>query len=312
MKGSQALVGYNIQSVVDDEHKLIVHAQATNTGDINALSPLVKTVTEELELSTDGSVEVLADKGYHDARGLHEVEQLGLVPHVAERRPRSKGKRTTEQYAPEEFSYNVERDVYTCPAGKELKTTGNWHCRTGSDKRFKNYRLPKAECQNCPLYGECVGEKVRQRGRGRVLQRIEYAEAVERNGERLREHPEVYAQRQALVEHPFGTLKRSWGGYYTLVRGLAKVDGEYALLACCYNLRRSVSILGVERLLELLRAGKNGENDRFNDRNRAIEVPAALYQRILASRSSRAGRRRKMAGGYHRFCTASRWATDRH
>ena len=44
-----------------------------------------------------------------------------------------------------------------------------------------------------------------------------------------------------------------WSGYHTLLRGLEKVDGEYSLLACCYNIRRSVSIFGVLGLLERLK-----------------------------------------------------------
>jgi hypothetical protein len=48
-------------------------------------------------------------------------------------------------------------------------------------------------------------------------------------------------------------LKRQWTGYYTLLRGLEKVDGEFSLLACCYNIRRSMSILGVLDLIERLK-----------------------------------------------------------
>ncbi|WP_198661809.1 transposase, partial [Lewinella sp. IMCC34183] len=81
-----------------------------------------------------------------------------------------------------------------------------------------------------------------------------------RNHRRLQEWPEVYPSRQAMVEHPFGTIKRSWGAYFTLVRGLEAVDGEYSLLACCYNLRRSVSIIGVPELLRRLKSRFLAEN----------------------------------------------------
>ena len=40
---------------------------------------------------------------------------------------------------------------------------------------------------------------------------------------------------------------------YSLLRGREKVDGEFSLLACCYNIRRSVSILGVLDLLKRLK-----------------------------------------------------------
>jgi anion-transporting ArsA/GET3 family ATPase len=35
--GRESLVGYNVQSVVDEANKLIVHTAATNENDLNAL-----------------------------------------------------------------------------------------------------------------------------------------------------------------------------------------------------------------------------------------------------------------------------------
>jgi hypothetical protein len=39
-----------------------------------------------------------------------------------------------------------------------------------------------------------------------------------------------------------------------LVRGLAKVQGELGLMTMCYNLRRAISLLGVEALAGRCRA----------------------------------------------------------
>ena len=62
-----------------------------------------------------------------------------------------------------------------------------------------------------------------------------------------------YKRRQAIVEHPYGTIKRSWGYYYTLLKGKEKVSAEYSLVFLAYNLRRAMSILGVKDLLELVK-----------------------------------------------------------
>ncbi|MFK8161110.1 MAG: hypothetical protein AB8H12_01495 [Lewinella sp.] len=61
----------------------------------------------------------------------------------------------------------------------------------------------------------------------RNITRLKHAAAVEANRDNLYNTPEVYQQRQAIAEHPFGTLKRQWTGYYTLLKGLDKVDGEF-------------------------------------------------------------------------------------
>jgi len=58
------------------------------------------------------------------------------------------------------------------------------------------------------------------------------------------------------VEHPFGTAKRSWGYTYTLLRGMHKVAGEVALIFLSYNLRRTMSIMGVSKLIEALKEWK--------------------------------------------------------
>lgn len=38
---------------------------------------------------------------------------------------------------------------------------------------------------------------------------------------------------------------------------MPKVDGEYNLIACCYNIRRSILIIGVLELLERLKKHKS-------------------------------------------------------
>ena len=68
----------------------------------------------------------------------------------------------------------------------------------------------------------------------------------------------LYKQRQSIVEHPFGTIKRSWGFTYTLLKGKEKVNCEWSLIQICYTLRRSVSILGVKGLIRALQA-ENGD-----------------------------------------------------
>jgi len=56
-----------------------------------------------------------------------------------------------------------------------------------------------------------------------------------------------------LVEHQFGTIKRQWGFDHTLLKTHQKVDGEFAIVFTCYNLRRAISILGIRELIQRLR-----------------------------------------------------------
>jgi len=59
-------------------------------------------------------------------------------------------------------------------------------------------------------------------------------------------------RRKALVEHPFGTMKRWWDAGYFLLRGLEKVRAEFSLTVLAYNLRRVLNIVGMAGLMAAL------------------------------------------------------------
>jgi Transposase DDE domain len=63
---------------------------------------------------------------------------------------------------------------------------------------------------------------------------------------------DMMRRRKALAEHPFGTLKCRAGYRHFLVRGFAKVRGEWSLMALCYNFSRVLRILGFDRWLAVL------------------------------------------------------------
>jgi len=63
----------------------------------------------------------------------------------------------------------------------------------------------------------------------------------------------LYKQRQMLVEHPFGTIKRTMGYTYFLLRGIGKVRGEAVMHCLMYNLKRVLKILGTDKLMAAIR-----------------------------------------------------------
>ena len=113
--------------------------------------------------------------------------------------------------------------------------------------QYKKYRTPK--CATCAVKHLCTG---RAQG-GREIERSEFADAVEANGKRYRENPQLYRKRQEINEHIFGTIKRQWNYYYTNLKGLEKVNGEHSLIMLVYNIKRTINILGVPDLLERLK-----------------------------------------------------------
>ena len=82
------------------------------------------------------------------------------------------------------------------------------------------------------------------------------AEAVEENKQRYQVNQALYRKRQEINEHIFGTIKRQWGYNHTNLTGLKKVNGEMALIMTVYNIKRSINIMGIEKLIAKLKTWK--------------------------------------------------------
>ena len=59
--------------------------------------------------------------------------------------------------------------------------------------------------------------------------------------------------RREVVEHPFGTLKMRMGATHFLCTTLPKVATEMALCVLGYNMTRVINIVGVEKMLAMVR-----------------------------------------------------------
>ena len=132
----------------------------------------------------------------------------------------------------------------------------------------------------------CLSEANIKQRHGRTLERGIYEDSVIANRKRILTQREKYKRRQAIVEHPFGTIKRAWGAYYTLLRGKEKVAGEVAIVFTMYNLRRVISILGVKPLINCLKEHIFPENELWNQ-FRAIFLnlsPNLVLESCISSR----------------------------
>lgn len=252
--GSKGVVGYNVQSVVDAKHCLIVENKVTNTGDQNALYEMVCMAKDVLGVE---HIEALADSGYDTGEELKKCAEGNIVAYVSPRRQSGSKK---DGFSKDKFTYDKDNDSYICPENHVLSTNGKYYTkkRKGKkDSRFKEYKLGFNKCNICEFKEKCAGKRL-DRKQGRVIERHEFADYTEANQKRVKQNKDYYRRRQAIVEHPFGTIKRQWGYGYTLLKGKEKVGGEFDLICLSYNIRRSVSILGVKELIRALHALKDG------------------------------------------------------
>lgn len=241
-------VAYNTQNAVDDKHNLIVHTEATNTNDGKALHHAAVQAKENLQLQKEETLMVLADKGYHTGAELKQCHDENMITHVAYKEQPSV-KHIAAAFLVESFLYDKQTDSYTCPAGAVLTTLGTWHNKKGeaneTSYRFKTYRTDA--CKTCALKHQCT--KLNKR----IIQRSEYQDAVDINDNNIKQNPHYYKRRQAICEHPFGSIKRHWGYTHTLLKGLEKVNGEMNLIMFCYNFMRTKNILGFNKMLETIK-----------------------------------------------------------
>ena len=70
----------------------------------------------------------------------------------------------------------------------------------------------------------------------------------------VKEKEQLYKRRQAIVEHPYGTIKRQWGFSYVLTKkGICRAGSDVGFMFIAYNLRRIGNILTMDVLKEYLK-----------------------------------------------------------
>ena len=240
-------VAYNVQSTVDAKNNIPIDYKVTNQNDSKAMGNMVQRAKSIL--GTNGFT-VLYDKGFHTGSELKKVQDLGIETIVAIPSLPSSSQAPDHNYNSQHFIYNKEADTYTCPQGETLRTNGTWYKEY--DKRgnlivFKQYKTRL--CKNCQSHKQCTRSK-----KGRILSRTTFAEYYEINRKNIQEKESVYKRRQAIVEHPYGTIKRQWGFSYILTKkGIKRASSDVGLMFIAYNLKRIGNILTRERLMEYLR-----------------------------------------------------------
>lgn len=240
-------VCYNVQATTDAKHCLMIDYEVTNENDNKAMGSMVTRATEILE-RTD--ITVLFDKGYHNGIELETVQQLGVKTLVAIPAVAISSQAPDPAFNASEFIYHPDQDCYQCPAGKYLITNGKWHTKNrGHNTRpilVKRYNT--TDCALCEHKARCT-----KMDRGRLIERSQQAEYIEQNRKNIEQNEPLYKRRQAIVEHPFGTIKRQWGFSYIMTKkGKERASADVGLVFIAYNFRRIINILSFAGLLTAL------------------------------------------------------------
>ncbi len=232
-------VAYNVQSVVDAEHGLILHHEVTrDASDNRQLAPMADAAKVALDQE---QLIVVADAGYSNGEQLTHCAGHGILAFVPPNRAvNNQGE--GDFFQKEDFTYDAEEDRYRCPAGEFLQ-------RKQVMNRERAVVYTTSACPTCVMKPQCT--QARQRFVRRHFDEAAFVAAQER----CTTHPEMMRLRRRIVEHPFGNLKeRIFGNARFLIRGLLGAQGEMALAVLAHNFKRVTNILGIPGLLARLAA----------------------------------------------------------
>lgn len=234
------IVGYNVQVAVDTEHHLMVAHEVTNLGhDRTMLAPMSQQASQAM--SKEEPLTVLADRGYFSGEQIRECEEQGVMPLVP--KPLTSGNKAAGLFDKRDFIYLPDQDEYQCPAGERAI----WRFTT-IEKGMVIHKYWSSACTRCAIKARCT------KGHYRRISRWEHEHILERMQERLERTPDASRIRRSTVEHVFGTLKAWMGTTHFLTRTIPRVSTEMSLHVLAYNLKRMITIFGVQPLIKAMGA----------------------------------------------------------
>ena len=237
-------VAYNVQTTVDALHNIPIDFKVTNENDSKAMGGMLR---RSKTILGHANFTAIYDKGYHTGSEFAYAHKLGIdvlvaIPSVAAHAP-------DWAFDVEHFKYDLKTDSFTCPANQVLTTNGRWYSKKNgkSVTQMKHYKT--SACLSCELFAKCT-----KNARGRLIERSQHADLIYDNKVRIQNNYEIYRRRQAIVEHPYGVIKRQWDFYYIMTKKTIKhASADVGLIFTAYNLKRIFNLVDLNMLKKYLK-----------------------------------------------------------
>jgi transposase len=229
-KGTDALFAYDANYLIDNKAGIIVDAEGTRANRIAEIA-IAQTMLERVRHRFGLQPQRLAgDSVYGAVRLLKWLVDRKITPHVPvwDRSARSDG-----TFSRADFVFDHQRNIYICPGGAELTSTGNV-----DQGHIVYYRANKSDCSTCALKPKCTTAVVRKVTRDlheEVRDRVRDLANTEAFQRSCRERKKV--------EMRFAHMKRILKLDRLRLRGLNGVKDEVLLTATAQNLRRLAKLL---------------------------------------------------------------------
>src|SRR5215475_1944309 len=139
--------GYGLNYLIDIENAVIVDVEATPArayDEVAAARTMIERTEQRVGLKPR---RLAADTAYGTGKFLGWLARAGIAPQIP---VWDKSVREDGTFSRSDFTFDRERNVYVCPAGKLLKTTGS----VGDDHMLR-YLASKRDCDACALKPQC-------------------------------------------------------------------------------------------------------------------------------------------------------------
>jgi hypothetical protein len=227
-----AFFAYANNYLIDVKFGVIMDVEASRAirqAEVGAAKTMLDRTQERFDLKPKC---LAADTAYGSAATLNWlVHEKNIAPHIP---VIDRSKREDGTFSREDFIFDKERDIYTCPAGKVLTTT---HKVMNDDQML--YRASKLDCDICPFKMRCCPKEP-----ARKLPRSIYEDA--RDIARALSKTEAFERSRhdrKRVEMLFAHLKRILRLGRLRLRGPRGAQDEFTLAAIAQNLRRLAKLV---------------------------------------------------------------------
>jgi transposase len=228
-----AFFAYSDNYLIDVKFGVIVDVEASRAirqAEVGAAKTMIERTEERFGLKPE---RLAADTAYGAAPMLNWlVEEKGIAPHIP---VNDKSQRDDGTFSRSDFRYDPASDVYHCPAGKTLTTTGT----LVNDGTTLLYLARKHDCDGCELKSLCC-PKVPFRRIPRDIH--ERARDVARSFVGTQGFEQSRRERKKS-EMRFAHLKRILRLDRLRLRGPRGAQDEFVLAAIAQNLRRLAKLV---------------------------------------------------------------------
>src|SRR6478672_4141951 len=236
--GGQAFFAYSTNYLIDVQNAIIVDVEATTAirqAEVWAAKRMLERAMERFDLYP---TRLMGDSAYGSAEMLGWlVSEHGIEPHVT---VFDKSARKDGTFSREDFTYDHERDVYFCPGGKTLTTTGT---RVNGGATLL-YRASKTDCDACDLKLRCCPKEVARKVPRSIHEGArDMARAIAKSWE-----GHVSRRLRKKVEMLFAHLKRILKLDRLRLRGPKGARDEFLLAATAQNLRKLAKLIPIPNL----------------------------------------------------------------